>query len=52
MDWARNYDGGDPAFTGRNLARHRDWLARLPCPVVTLDADRPLTDLVKAVQAG
>lgn len=50
MDWASSYD--DPAFTGRSLARHKEWLAKLPCPVLQLDSDQPLDRLVSAVTSA
>lgn len=47
IEWASHYDDG--TREGRNLARHQAWLATLPCPVLRLDGDRPLQDLVKEV---
>ncbi len=47
VEWAAHYD--DCSREGRNLARHQAWLATLPCPVLRLDGDRPLEDLVKEV---
>lgn len=35
MEWAKGYDL--PAFTGRSIAAHEDFLARLACPVLRLD---------------
>ncbi len=52
MTWAARYDHDDPAFTGRSLSRHRDWLATLPCAVHQLDAAQPVADLVTAVRAA
>ncbi len=49
MAWAAQYDQNDPGFTGRNLTRHRAWLATLPCPVLELDSAAPLPDLVARV---
>lgn len=48
-DWAARYD--DPAFTGRNRARHLRWLAQQTAPVCHLDGSRPLEDLRDAVLA-
>ncbi len=39
LDWAAAYDAGD--LTMRSLARHREWLGKLPCPVLRLQG--PLT---------
>lgn len=50
MDWATGYD--DPAFTGRSLARHEEWLANLPCQVLRLDSNRPLETLVASVTSA
>ena len=45
--WASHYEDGDRE--GRGLARHRAWLAALPCPVLRLDGSRPLPELVAEV---
>jgi len=37
--WASNYD--DPKFEGRSRTRHEEWLARLNCPILRLDASPP-----------
>ena len=50
MDWAAQYD--DPAFTGRSLRRHRDWLVRLSVPVIELDAALPPDELVARLLAA
>ena len=50
LDWASHYDDG--SREGRNLARHRAWLATLPCPVVRLDGTRPTHALVQDVIAA
>lgn len=47
MDWARGYDSA--SFQGRNLWRHRKWLAELPCPTLILDSAQPVEALVSAV---
>lgn len=47
MAWAAGYD--DPGFAGRSRARHETWLAALPVPMLRLDSDRPVADLVAAV---
>jgi adenylate kinase family enzyme len=36
--WARGYDRQDGA-SGRNLQKHRDWLARLDCPVLEITGE-------------
>lgn len=46
LDWAMSYD--DNSFMGRSRARHEDWLASLPCPVIRLDASQPLPALTNA----
>jgi len=43
IDWAAGYD--DSSFAGRSRVRHETWLAHLPCPVLRLAGDRPLTAL-------
>lgn len=45
--WAAAYD--DPRFDGRSRARHEQWLARLHCPVLHLDAEAPVEQLLDAV---
>lgn len=47
MEWARGYD--DASFDGRSLAGHERWLAKLPCPVLRLNGDQPVQQLVEAV---
>lgn len=47
MEWAAGYD--DPNFDGRSRAGHERWLKDLPCPVLRLDADQALHELVRAV---
>jgi adenylate kinase family enzyme len=48
IDWASHYEDG--TREGRSLARHEDWLATLPCPVLRLDGTRPIADLVGEVR--
>ena len=48
LEWASHYEDG--TREGRNLARHRAWLERLPCPVMRLDGTRPLFELVATVR--
>ena len=45
--WAAAYDSGERE--GRSLPRHEAWLARLSCPVLRLDATRPVESLVADV---
>jgi adenylate kinase family enzyme len=47
LDWAASYD--TRTDDGRGRARHRQWLAALPCPVVRLDGNRPARALVREV---
>ena len=49
LDWAAGYD--DPAFPGRNRARHERGLAALGLPLLRLAGTRPPADLVAAVLA-
>ena len=49
LDWARGYD--DPAFSGRSLAAHEEWLAGVGQPVLRLDSQVPVTELRDAVLA-
>jgi len=35
---------------GRSLARHQEWVAALPCPVLRLDGSWPLPELVAEVR--
>ncbi|MDH3263126.1 MAG: adenylate kinase [Paracoccaceae bacterium] len=46
LDWAMSYD--DPTFPGRSRRMHEDWLARLDCPVIRLDAALPVAELAPA----
>ncbi len=36
MEWANQYDQGFMA--GRNLKRHEEWMGKLSCPILRLDA--------------
>jgi adenylate kinase family enzyme len=47
IEWASHYDDG--TREGRNLARHRTWLAALPCRVLRLDGTGPLPELVSEI---
>lgn len=47
LTWASGYD--DPAFDGRSLATHEEWLAGLDCPVVRVDTSRPVDQLITAL---
>ena len=46
IEWASHYEDDDRE--GRSLAKHKAWLAALPCPVLRLDGSRPLPELVAA----
>ncbi len=50
LDWAMSYD--DDGFSGRSRRMHEEWLARLPCPVIRLDAARPVAELTEAAVAA
>ena len=47
IQWASQYDDGDRA--SRSLAKHLQWIAALPCPVLRLDGSRPRPELVAEV---
>jgi adenylate kinase family enzyme len=47
LTWAASYDDGRMA--GRNLPRHKAWLAALSCPVLELDGGRSIAELVESV---
>ena len=47
--WARSYD--DARAPVRSLDLHERWMARLPCPVLRLDAGQPVAALRDAVLA-
>ncbi|MBI1219061.1 MAG: hypothetical protein GC186_10980 [Rhodobacteraceae bacterium] len=48
VDWAAGYD--DPTFLRRSRRTQEDWLARLPCPLLRLDAGADLAALLPLVQ--
>lgn len=48
-EWASRYD--DPSFDGRNRAQHERWLAGQGAPVLRLDGERPVEELVLSVAA-
>ena len=50
LNWASHYDDG--TRDGRNLPRHRAWLASLTCPVQRLEGTQPLAELVTKVLAA
>ncbi|MGA2230427.1 MAG: AAA family ATPase [Tepidisphaeraceae bacterium] len=45
--WAASYDIG--ATEGRNRQMHEQWLAALQCPVLRLDGQRRIADLVSEI---
>ena len=47
VEWASHYDDG--TREGRSLKRHEAWLAALPCPILRLNGERPVADLVDEV---
>jgi GrpB-like predicted nucleotidyltransferase (UPF0157 family)/adenylate kinase family enzyme len=47
IEWASNYESG--VLPGRSLPRHEKWLATLPCPVLRLNSERAVQDLVASV---
>ncbi|MEL6535081.1 MAG: AAA family ATPase [Bacteroidota bacterium] len=50
LDWASQYE--DPAFTGRSLRVHEDWISRLHCNVVRIDGALELPLKLKQVREG
>jgi adenylate kinase family enzyme len=56
--WSAAYDAGtipgrNVTISGRNLARHEAWLAKLPCPVLRLDGSEAVDTLIgKVLLAG
>jgi adenylate kinase family enzyme len=48
--WAASYDDG--TAQGRNRVMHEQWLAALQCPVLRLDAQRRIPDLVREISAS
>ena len=46
-DWASRYD--EPGFSGRNRARHEEWLATQSAPILRLDGSRSVEELVEGV---
>ena len=49
-EWASRYD--DPAFDGRSLAQHERWLSVQAAPVLRLQGERPLDELIRSVTAA
>lgn len=50
MDWARSYDHARAPV--RSLDLHERWSTTLPCPVLRLDAGRPVAALCDQVLGG
>ena len=44
LAWAAGYDDG--LLPGRNRARHTAWSRTLDCPVLRMDSNRPVPNLV------
>jgi adenylate kinase family enzyme len=47
MEWAASYDHGRAPI--RSFDLHERWMARLNCPIVRLDSDRPVEELCDEV---
>ena len=47
MAWAAGYEESE--FEGRSRALHEQWLTRFDGPVVRIDTDRPVTELVAEI---
>ena len=50
LAWARSYDSEDP--TRRSRAQHEKWLSGLRCPIVRIDAPKPIEELVEIVETA
>jgi len=50
IEWAATYDDGDTSQ--RSLARHREWLKFIHCPVLHLDGTEPVDKLVEQVSCA
>ncbi len=48
LEWAARYD--DAPATMRSLAAHRAWLEMVTCPVLELQGDSPLEELLGTVK--
>ncbi len=48
LAWAERYD--DPAFEGRSLHTHQNWLNALNCPVLRIDGEGDLNERIVLVQ--
>jgi adenylate kinase family enzyme len=48
MDWAGRYDGGGPEM--RSRAMHEAWLAAIPAPLVRLEGNYPISDLLTRLE--
>lgn len=49
MDWAGRYDGGGPDMRSRVM--HEAWLAAIRTPVVRLEGDHPMSDLLACLES-
>lgn len=47
MAWARSYDTARAPI--RSLELHERWMRRLVCPIIRLDSERPVAELVNEV---
>ena len=47
MEWAADYDQGDVQM--RSLARHEIWLAHLDCPILKIEGDIPLNNIINKI---
>jgi hypothetical protein len=48
MDWVGRYDSGGPDM--RSRAMHEAWLGSISAPVVRLDGDHPMSDLLARLE--
>ena len=47
LEWAAQYD--DPAFNGRSIKQHEDWMKELHCPVLRIEGDLEIEDKLSFV---
>jgi len=48
MEWAAAYDSG--GLEVRSRALHEEWMGRISCPVVRVEASRPTDALLKELE--
>jgi adenylate kinase family enzyme len=48
MQWASNYDNDATEIKSRKI--HEEWFSKIRCPVIRLDSQNPLADLLKELR--